>query len=251
MGGGERGEREEVQRREGGRHGRCGGGVPALRATTPLAPSPPASPRRGQGGGRARRAHMSVSAVRRPSCVGTLPLRLLSSSSLRARGAPAWGGERWKREGVQRCERGRHGRCGRGVPAPRATTHLAPSPSATPRRGQGGGRARRAHMRVSAVRRPSCVGRLPLRLLPLRSLRARGAPAGGRERGEREGRRGAGRGGMAGAGAACQPHVPLPPRPPASPRRGQGGGRARRAHMTSSAVRRPSCVGTVPLRLLP
>ena len=49
------------------------------------------------------------------------------------------------------------------------------------------------HMCVSAVRAPSCVGRLPVRLLLERDLRARGAPAGG-ERSEREGAERGGRG---------------------------------------------------------
>ena len=51
-------------------------------------------------------AHMLVSAVREPSCVGRLPLRLLLRSDLRGRGAPA-GGERGERAGVER--RGRWG----------------------------------------------------------------------------------------------------------------------------------------------
>ena len=49
---------------------------------------------------------MLVSAVREPSCVGRLPLRLLLQSDLRGRGAPA-GGERGERAGVER--RGRWG----------------------------------------------------------------------------------------------------------------------------------------------
>ena len=70
----------------------------------PYAPSPPRpcpAHAAGQGGGRARRAHILVSAVRAPSCVGRLPLRLLSERPLQAREAPA-GGERGEREGVVR-----------------------------------------------------------------------------------------------------------------------------------------------------
>ena len=107
--------------------------------------------------------------------------------------------------------------------SPRCSRPLALSPSRpclpTPQ-AQGSGRARFAHMLVSAVRAPSCMGRLPLRLLSRRNLRARGAPVGG-EMGEREGVEGRGRRGpcMGGAGAVCQPWVLSPSRPlaPASP----------------------------------
>jgi len=71
-----------VERRKGGAEGVC----QPHTCYRPLLPLAPASPRRrGQGGGRAWRAHIVVSAVRAPSCVGRLPLRLLSLRYLRAR----------------------------------------------------------------------------------------------------------------------------------------------------------------------
>ena len=157
------GEREGVRGEGGGEAARGGGmrgagsGVPALRAVAPPRPLAPFASPRSAGRAAAERAHMYSSAVRSPSCVGRLPLRLLLLRYLRARGASA--GER---EGVRGV-----GGAGGGVPALRAIA-LAPSPPrplASPRSaGQGGGLARRAHIDVSAVRPPSCVGRVPLRL---------------------------------------------------------------------------------------
>ena len=103
---------EEGHQRGLGRGGRGEAGLVRASPTCyrPLAPRPG----RGQGGGRARRAHMFTSAVRAPSCVGRLPLRLFLLGVLRAGGAPA-GAERGEREGVVRR--------GRGAPTPQGSPH--------------------------------------------------------------------------------------------------------------------------------
>ena len=144
------------------RGGRCGARAIALRVLS----SPTASPRGHRAA--AERAHSAFSAVRPASCVGRVPLRLLPywgvCTILRARGAPARG-ERVG-GGVERCGRWAlfRGQV-RRVCQPYTHRHLAPPPhtAASPRRGKGGGRARRAHRSVSTVRAASCVGRVPLR----------------------------------------------------------------------------------------
>ena len=177
------------------------GGVEAVcqpHALSPPCPLASASPRRGgQGGGGARRAHMVVSAVRAPSCVGRLPLRKFHIRSLRAIRGTSGGGARGEGE-VWRGMRG-----GEAVCQPHVLSPSCPLAPASPRRrGQGGGRARRAHICVSAVRAPSCVGRLPLRLFSRRSLRAKRGTSWGVRGVRGSGWRGAGGvGGMGGVRA--------------------------------------------------
>eukprot|EP00964_Phaeocystis_antarctica_P025053 scaffold14048_cov25-Phaeocystis_antarctica.AAC.1 len=61
----------------GGGHGRRWGGVPALYVLSPSRPSPLPPKAASRAAAEVRRAHMCCSAVRAPSCVGTVPVRLL------------------------------------------------------------------------------------------------------------------------------------------------------------------------------
>jgi len=213
--------------------------------------------------------HTAPRAGRRPSAAGSHVRQRGEGAELRGQAAaqavvvklPASekghprGGERGEREGVERRGKcGGHGRCGGCVPAPRALALSPPRPClpTAPRAG----------------RRPSAAGsHVPQRgegaeLRGQAAAQAVGVKVPASEKGHQRGVRGVrGRGwrgagvewgAWKGVGAVCQPHVLSPscPLAPASPRRrGQGGGRARRAHRCVSAVRAPSCVGRLPLRL--
>ena len=128
--GGETGERKGVERRGRGSRGRCVGAVCQAYALSLPRPSPlpPHDARRAAV--RRRWAHMYCSAVRAPSCVGRVPLRLFLLSWLRARGAPAEG-ERSEREGVEGRGSGGQGRSGGYAPALRVLPPLAPRPCLT------------------------------------------------------------------------------------------------------------------------
>ena len=107
-----------------------------------------------------------------------------------------------------------------------------------------GCRAAVAHSCFSAVRSPSCEGKLPPRSFPLRDLRE--GRRSGRSWGNGDGHRGWQ------VRRACSPYAPpYPPPPRYSATAWRRGCRAAVAHSISSLVSSPNCVGTLPVRPWP
>eukprot|EP00964_Phaeocystis_antarctica_P056232 scaffold33166_cov56-Phaeocystis_antarctica.AAC.1 len=202
-----------------------------LRATTPSVPTPTPYPAMAwRRGCRGAAAHSVFSAVSSPSCEGTLPLRSLSKSHLRE----------GRRSGVTVTD----AECGKCDARASPTAPPYPPPprySATAWRR--GCRAAVAHSCFSAVRSPSCEGKLPPRSFPLRDLRE--GRRSGRSWGNGDGHRGWQ------VRRACFPYAPpYPPPPRYSATAWRRGCRAAVAHRVSSLVSSPNCVGKLPPRLL-
>ena len=184
-----------------------------------------------------------------PSCGGSQVLQLSKQPKLRWHAAgqvvAGWDLREGRRSGIVGNGDGRRGRQVRRARFPYAPPASAPSPApypATALRRECRGAV--AHSSFSAVRSPSCEGKLPLRSLPLRLLREgrRSGIMGERRRMQR----------AASATRALLParrHPPCPPTPYAATtwRRGCRGAAA---HRYSSAVSSPSCEGTLPVKLL-
>ena len=188
-------------------------------------------------GCRGAMAHRAVSAVSRPSCEGTLPVRSLPLRRLREgrQSGRSWGNGD-----------GRRGRQVRRVRFP--TRRHPPPPPSHPlschawRRGCRGGVV--AHSSVSAVSSPSCVGTLPLRSMTIKYLREvlrSGIVGNGNGRRGRQVRR------------ACFPYA-RPPSMPSKPLPCHGlearGCRGAVAYRRSSTVSSPSCEGRLPVMSL-
>ena len=107
--------------------------------------------------------HRYSSAVRSPSCEGTLPLRSFWLRDLREGCRSGIMGERRQMQRAASATRAL-------LPARRHPPR-PPTPYILPRLGGRGCRGAAAHRFVSAVRSPSCEGKLLLRLFQLRYLR--------------------------------------------------------------------------------